>query len=541
MLKSYAAQVKKDLLLQSALIALDALLCAAFYALIANAVSGFLFSIDYIDLHGCLFIALAVAVARFVIKTLLSYLKSKLHSKIEGSVRRDLIVRIFAENPLSLQLKSSLNSVVINAVADIVPYFTGYLLSLRAAMIVPMILWGAILSVSPLSALILLIITPLIPLFMIFIGKGTQKLNDRQWGQISRLNQRFQEAVSQINVLKLFNLEKQEVKNIKFMTRRWRLETLQILKVAFLSALALEFFCTVGIAFCAVTLGFSVYEKGFDYRYALFVLLCAPEYFLPLRNLGQSYHIKINAFAAAKQLAYWFDKKESLQESNKKPLLLNLTKPPFSFVLNKVTVLYPDGRVGVRDLSLNIKAGKITALIGASGSGKSTILRALCGFLKPKEGGIFINDVSYDSFDSKDLINHIAYIPQQPKLFYGTLFDNLSMGRNDITKEQITDILIKLNIKDFINNFPGGFDYLLGDDGKRISGGQARIISLIRALLTDKDIFLFDEPTSSLDEELEFKVLEGFFTHFPHKTVIIAAHRTNLIKYADEVIAIDGR
>ena len=115
------------------------------------------------------------------------------------------------------------------------------------------------------------------------------------------------------------------------------------------------------------------------------------------------------------------------------------------------------------------------------------------------------------------------------------------MGRSDITHERVIDVLVKLNIKDFINNFPGGFCYILGDDGKRVSGGQARIISLIRALLTDKDIFLFDEPTSSLDEELELKVLDGFFNNFPNKTVVIAAHRTNLIKYADEVIAIDGR
>lgn len=541
MLKSYAAQVKKELLIQSALIALDALLCAAFYALIANAVGNYLFSFDYVKLCYLLSIALAVVAARFIIKTLLCALKSKLHYRIEEAVRRDLIVRIFNENPLSVQLKSSLNTSVINAVSDIVPYFTGYLLSLRAAIIIPAILWGAILSVSPVSAGILLIITPLIPLFMIFIGKGTQKLNDRQWAQISRLNQRFQEAVSQINVLKLFNLEKKEVKNIKFMTRRWRLETLNILKVAFLSALALEFFCTVGIAFCAITLGFSVYEKGFDYRYALFVLLCAPEYFLPLRNLGQSYHIKINALAAAKQLAYWFDDNNSLEKNSNKPLLLNVTQAPFSFSINKVTLVYPDGRVGVNNLNLKIKAGKTTALIGASGSGKSSVLRALCGFLKPQDGSIFINDVSYDTFDTKDLVNHIAYIPQQPKLFYGTLFDNFSMGRSDITHERVIDVLVKLNIKDFINNFPGGFCYILGDDGKRVSGGQARIISLIRALLTDKDIFLFDEPTSSLDEELEIKVLDGFFNNFPNKTVVIAAHRTNLIKYADEVIAIDGR
>lgn len=541
MLKSYVAQVKKQLLIYSVFIALDALLCAVFYALIANAVGNYLFSIDDAQLSDCLFIALVVVFVRFAVKAVLSGLKSKLHYKIEEAIRRDLIVRIFEENPLSVQLKSSLNTLVLNAVSDIVPYFTGYLPAIRAAIIVPVVLWGAILSVSPISAVILLIITPLIPLFMFFIGKGTQKLNDRQWGQISRLNQRFQEAVSQINVLKLFNLERKEVKNIKFMTRRWRLETLQILKVAFLSALALEFFCTVGIAFCAVTLGFSIYEKGFDYRYALFVLLCAPEYFLPLRNLGQSYHIKINAFAAVKQLAYWFDKKESLQVSSKKTLLLNLTHAPFSFALNKVTLVYPDGRVGVKDLSLKIKAGKTTALIGASGSGKSTVLKALCGFLKPQKGEIFINDVSYDTFDTKDLINHIAYIPQRPKLFYGTLFDNLSMERSDITQKHVTDLLNKLNIKDFVNNFPGGFDYMLGDDGKRISGGQARIISLVRALLTDKDIFLFDEPTSSLDEDLELKVLDGFFTNFPHKTVIIAAHRTSLIKYADEVISLDGR
>ena len=132
-----------------------------------------------------------------------------------------------------------------------------------------------------------------------------------------------------------------------------------------------------------------------------------------------------------------------------------MTQAPFSFSLNKVTLVYPDGRVGVNNLNLKIKAGKTTALIGASGSGKSSVLRALCGFLKPQDGSIFINDVSYDTFDTKDLVNHISYIPQQPKLFYGTLFDNFSMGRSDITHERVIDVLVKLNIKDFINNFPG--------------------------------------------------------------------------------------
>ena len=181
MLKSYVAQVKKQLLIYSVFIVLDALLCAVFYALIANAVGNYLFSINYAQLSDCLFIALVVVFVRFAVKAVLSGLKSKLHYKIEEAIRRDLIVRIFVFFSLSVQLKSSLNTLVLNAVSDIVPYFTGYLPAIRAAIIVPVVLWGAILSVSPISAVILLIITPLIPLFMFFIGKGTRKLNDRQW------------------------------------------------------------------------------------------------------------------------------------------------------------------------------------------------------------------------------------------------------------------------------------------------------------------------------------------------------------------------
>ena len=521
----------------------DAFLCAIFYALLADSIGKLIFDKDEASLLCGLKLTLLVITLRLAFKVLLAVSKSKLTYKLEELLRRELIERLFNENPLSYKLKGSLNTVVLNAVHEIIPYFTVYLFSVRAAIVIPLILWGAIVTVSPLSALILALLTPLIPLFMILIGKGTQKLNDRQWLQIARLSQRFLEAVSQINVIKLFNLEKKELKTINFMTRRWRLETMQILKTAFLSALALEFFTTVGIAFCAITLGFAIYEDGFDYRYALFVILCAPEFFLPLRNLGQNFHVKLNAMGAISQIMPWFEKElDTKAKDDKVANLKNInecTKAPFSLSLNKVTLVYADGRVGISDFSAHFKAGKITALKGKSGSGKSTILKALCGFLTPTKGDIHLNAVDYQQLDKEDLLRHITYIPQQPRLFYGSLRDNLVLGADKVSDEKIYALLHKLQASFLIEKFSDGLNHLIGDDGHKLSGGQARIIALVRALLKESDIILLDEPTASLDADLEQKVFVGFLQNFKDKTVIMAAHHPYLLELADEVVDLE--
>ena len=284
-----------------ALTLVDAIFLCAFYAVIVTCFAPFVLKQDTTMLSYCYFALLPLA-GRFVVRLLIARVIAHISLNLECAIREELVRKLLRVGPLSFAVKSSLSTLFVDALDDIMPYFTSFLVTMRYAMVIPVICLVCVAIVSPWSALILFAMAPLVPFFMILIGKGAERLNQRQWKQITRMAMRFHEALEKIALIKLFNLERSEIAKLARLTKRWRVETMQVLRLAFLSALVLEFFATCGIALCAITLGFAVYEHGFDYTKALFVLLLAPEFFLPLRQMGLTYHARMRALGAMSSL-----------------------------------------------------------------------------------------------------------------------------------------------------------------------------------------------------------------------------------------------
>ena len=540
----------------------DAIFLCAFYGLISAAFAPFVLSQDSTQLYLAPY-ALGPIVGRLLARLAIARVIAHISYVVEGTIRSELMAKLISVGPLSLTVKSSLNTLLVDALDDIMPYFTSFLTTLRYAMIIPVVCLVAVALVSPWSAFILFCMAPLIPFFMIMIGKGAERLNQRQWRQISRMALRFHEALSKLTLVKLFNLERTEIVTIARLTKRWRVETMQVLRIAFLSALVLEFFATCGIALCAITLGFAVYERGFDYSYALFVLLLAPEFFLPLRQMGLTYHARMRALGAMAGLTDLLHEKEhfprtpqaaqAAQQAAQQAAAQQAAQSaesrapapwqhaPFTIELAQVTALYPNGRAGITDFSGSFAPGTVTALVGPSGAGKSTILQTIAGFTELTKGKVLVNGHECSPEDLRTLMTQIAYIPQLPNLFYGTLRDNLKLGAPEASDEELKAALFQVGAGELLTRFSDGLDHHIGENNRGISGGETRLIALARALVRKCPIVLLDEPTASLDRESENAFLQGLAALTHDKTVVMVAHRAELIAFAGKVIAVEPK
>lgn len=557
-LKSWGRKAKGLLHLLMLLTLVDAIFLCAFYAVICYVFAPFALEQNTAYLHLAPYALIPIA-GRFVMRLIIAKVIAKISYTVEGAVREELVNKLLRVGPLSFAVKSSLSTLFVDALDDIMPYFSSFLVTLRYAMVIPVICVIAVALMSPWSAGILIAMAPLIPFFMIIIGKGAERLNQRQWKQITRLAVRFQEALDKLSLIKLFNIESSEIEKIARLTKRWRVETMQVLRIAFLSALVLEFFATCGIALCAITLGFAVYEHGFDYTRALFVLLLAPEFFLPLRQLGFTYHSRMRALGAMSGLMELLSEKDIFPEikhidgcKHQKDGESNVTtldstlddswmQAPFAIEFANVSATYPNGRVGLSDFSCNFEPGHVSALVGPSGAGKSTILQSIAGFTNVSTGQIIINGHECSRNDLINLMSKVSYIPQLPNLFYGTLRDNLKLGAPEASDEQLLKALDMVGASELITRFADGLDHHVGDQNRGISGGETRLIALARAMLHDSAILLLDEPTASLDRDSENRFLEALKTLGKDKTVIIVAHRKELIDYATYVIEVNPK
>lgn len=564
-LKSWGRRAQGSLHLLMALTLVDAIFLCAFYAIIAYCFAPFVLKQDTSFLPYC-YLALIPIAGRFVVRWAIAKIISHISFCLEGAIREELIAKLLRVGPLSFAVKSSLSTLFVDALDDIMPYFTSFLVTLRYAMIIPVVCLIAVAVVSPWSAAILFAMAPLIPFFMIIIGKGAERLNQRQWKQITRMAVRFHEALDKLTLIKLFNLEVSEIGKLARLTKRWRVETMQVLRIAFLSALVLEFFATCGIALCAITLGFAVYEHGFDYTKALLVLLLAPEFFLPLRQMGLTYHARMRALGAMSGLMDLLHERDvfpavalqaapattaSSEGSVGTDSAVNTvsavstaaTSPawlqgPFTIELRHIEALYPNGRVGIADFSATIRPQEITALVGPSGAGKSTILQTIAGFTQLRSGEVVINGHSCSHDDLMALMPQIAYIPQLPNLFYGTLRDNLKLGVPEATDAELIAALEQVGAADLLTRFADGLDHHVGDQNRGISGGETRLIALARALIRNSAILLLDEPTASLDRDSENRFLEALGKIAAHKTVLMVAHRAELIAFAQQLLEV---
>jgi ATP-binding cassette subfamily C protein CydCD len=456
--------------------------------------------------------------------------------KIKTDLRKRLFAHILKLGPAYSrgQRTGELTTAAVEGVEALDAYFSQYLPQLVITALVPISILVFIFPIDLLTGFVFLITAPLIPFFMIMIGKGAEIVTKRQYETLRLLSAHFLDSLQGLTTLKLFGQSKGQAKNIAKISEQYRDTTLSVLRVTFLSALALEMLATISTAIVAVEIGFRLLYKGMDFQPALFLLVLAPEFYMPLRALGARFHAGMNGTTAAKRIYEILDTPipESKVES-KRSKYLEVRPSTFDIRLENLSFTYPnESTPALQNINLKINEGQHIALVGKTGAGKSTLVQLLLGFIQPTEG-----DLRPSTFDLRPAI---AWVPQKPHLFHTTIVENIRLGKADATREEVIQAAQAARLHDFIESLPEKYETIVGESGSRLSSGQAQRLALARAFLKDAPILILDEPTSSLDPETESLLEESTRELMHGRTVITIAHRLNTIFQADPIIVLDG-
>jgi ATP-binding cassette subfamily C protein CydCD len=466
--------------------------------------------------------------------------------RIKTDLRQRLFAHIQALGPAYTRAERTgeLTTTVVEGIEALDAYFSQYLPQLVIAALVPVSILIFVFPIDLLSGVVLLVTAPLIPFFMILIGKGAEAVTKRQYETLSRLSAHFLDSLQGLTTLKIFGQSKPHAKNIERVSEQFRDTTMQVLRVTFLSALALELLTTISTAIIAVEIGLRLLYAKMDFLQALFILVLAPEFYLPLRMLGLRFHAGMDGTAAARRIFEILDTPARTIDDGPQTIVHH----PSFIVFENVSFTYPNESVpALQHINLRIEAGQHIALVGRSGAGKSTLVNLLLGFIQPTEGQIFFNanDTKLTNFANNRSINspnsrlEIAWVPQNPYLFHDTIANNILLGSPNATNGQLVEAAKAASLHEFIASLPAGYDTVIGEGGARLSSGQAQRLALARAFLKNAPILILDEPTSSLDPETEALLEESTRKLMRGKTVITIAHRLNTIFQADRIIVLE--
>ena len=414
-------------------------------------------------------------------------------------------------------------------------YFSLYLPQLLLAVIVPLIVIAAVLWNDWISAAIIVVTIPLIPLFMALVGASTRERMDHQFHILERLGGHFLDVVAGLPTLKVFGRAKAQAASIREITERYRKAAIGTLRITFLSSLILELVATVSVALVAVAIGVRLMNGGLDLRTALFALVLAPEAYLPLRQLGANYHASSEGMAAAEQV---FRVLQTAAVS--RGARTNFPSPAIAGLeVDRLKVTYPDrSEPALEDVSFTVDAGEVLALTGPSGCGKSTLLGVLLGLVRPQSGSIRVGGVELTDLDVDAWRAALAWVPQRPHLFKASIAANVRLGRPNACSGEVGQAIEAAGLGPAVRGLPAGLDTVLGEQGAGLSAGERQRVALARAFLRDAPLLLLDEPTANLDGRTEQDVVDSIAMLSRGRTVVLVAHRPALIAVAHKVVSL---
>jgi ATP-binding cassette, subfamily C, bacterial CydD len=466
---------------------------------------------------------------------------------LTGSLRGRLLRGAQASGPYGLREYASgdLITRLVDGIDAVLAYFARYLPQLGTAVLVPPLLAMFVFPVDWVSGLILLATAPLIPLFMVLVGRAAARASERRYAQLTRLGASFIEALGGLITLRQLGAAERFARRLDEEGDEYRVLTLQVLRVAFLSALVLEFFATVSIALVAVLIGFRLLWGELHFRGGLFVLLLAPEFYLPLRALGGLRHVRMDAVAAARHLSMLDALPLTAGASSAAaagPGAAPREAPP-EIRIEHLSFVHGGRGTGLRDCSLLLKPHRVTALVGATGAGKTTLLNLLLGFAVPDSGRICIDGVDLAALDSAQWRSCVAWVPQQAHVFEGSVRENLLLASPHADAAALRRAAEQSGLGAVLARRPSGWDTPLGERGLGLSGGELQRLALARALLRDEArVWLLDEPTAHLDAVSAREVETIIRAAAATRTVVLVAHRLSAAQSADWVAVLaDGR
>ena len=414
-------------------------------------------------------------------------------------------------------------------------YFSRYLPQLVLACLVPVAVMIWVLKADLVAGVTIALTLPLIPIFMVLVGRAAQRKMDRQWGTLSLLAGHFLDVVAGLPTLKVFGRAAAQTQTINTITGDYARATMSTLRVSFLSALVLELLSSLAVALVAVAVGLRLLAGEVGLSTALLVLILTPEAYWPLRQLGVHYHASVEGITAAQRIFAVLET-PGPQVGHRS----DLPDVASSAVrVEEVTVTYP-GRAepALQGASLVLSPGEVVALVGPSGCGKSTMAALLVGFVRPYRGRVLVGKRDLAELNPDVWRRQVAYLPQKPRLFTGTIADNVRLGAPQSSDEAVRRALQAAGAG-FVEGMPAGIDTPLGERGSDLSAGQRQRIALARTLLRDAPLMVLDEPTSGLDVDSEATVLDAMRQLVTGRTVLLITHRPALLAIADRVVRLD--
>lgn len=426
----------------------------------------------------------------------------------------------------------------VQGVDGLEAYFARYLPQVVLACLVPLAVLALVVSIDVTSALLMLLTLPLVPVFMWLIGRYTEERTRSRWLALRLLSAHFLDVVRGLPTLRAFNRGRAQAATIAEVGEEYRRATMGTLRVGFLSGSVLELAATLGVALVAVTVGVRLVDGGIGLQAGLTILVLAPELYLPLRQLGAQYHASADGLAVADRILGLLDAPSAVHARG----TLEPPSPAGGTIrLEGVSFRYPS-RPGfvLEGFDLELPPGETVALVGASGAGKSTVADLLLRLAEPSAGRVVVDGVDLAGCDVEAWRRHVAWVPQRPVLVRGSVADNIRLGVPSAGDEEVRHAAALAGAHAFVTRLPEGYDTVVGDGGRPFSAGERRRMALARAFLREAPLVILDEPTADLDPVNAGLVAEAIERLREGRTLLVIAHRPELVRHADRVVALVG-
>jgi thiol reductant ABC exporter CydD subunit len=516
-----------------------ALLALGQAVLIANVAARAFTGASLADVSGALALLTAVVVARAGTTWGFEVAGRRAATDVLSQLRLDLVGRRLRDRPAALDGVESAEvaTVAVGGLDALETAYARYLPQMVLAVVVPIAVLALAAAIDPVSAAVMLLTLPLVPVFMWLVGRYTERRAHERLRALARLATHFLDVVRGLPTLRAFNRGPAQVEQIERVADEYRRATMGTLRVAFLSGMVLELAATLGIALVAVTVGVRLVEGGVGFEAGLTVLLLAPELYLPLRNLAAQYHASADGLAVATRLLDLLEDGPAAARGDARP-----PRPSVAPVrLENVSFAYParDGLV-LEGVDVEVAPGETVALVGPTGSGKTTIAALLLRLADPTSGRLLAGRVDLSDCDPAAWREQIAWVPQRPTLFRGTVADNIRLGRPYADDDETRRAAAQAGADAFVLDLPNGYETVVGDGGRPLSAGQVQRLALARAFLRDAPLVILDEPTANLDPVSAELVGEAVERLRGGRSVLLIVHRPELARRADRIVALDA-
>ncbi|WP_434166631.1 thiol reductant ABC exporter subunit CydD [Bacillus thuringiensis] len=479
-------------------------------------------------------------VVRHMLVRIAQILVERFAEKTGSLLRKQLIGAYFTLGPRYVQTAGTghLVTLSIEGIEKFKTYVELTIPKMIRSSIVPGLIVLYVFTLDIESGIILVVTIPIVIIFMILLGLAAQKMADSQYEIYRVLSNHFVDTLKGLETLKYLGKSEQHEGKIEKVSKRYRKATMRTLRVAFLSSFALDFFTSLSIAFVAVGLGIRLIDGTIILLPALMILILAPEYFLPIKQVGANYHATLDGQIAMEQIEEILQQQKRIEKKDlNEDIVWNASS---SLKLQDIKVNNDESEKAILEgINFTWEGNGAIGVIGESGAGKSTLIDVLAGFLSSSSGKMLVNDVEVDESTREGWQKNIAYIPQQPYIFPLSLKDNIRFYETNATDGDVERVINEVGLRSLVTSLPNGMHERIGEGGRMLSGGQEQRVAMARALLSKKPIILLDEPTAHLDIETEFEIKQAMLRLFNGKLVFLATHRLHWMKQMDHILILN--